>query len=411
MRIESVKAFLLSCPLPEPLVLPYYGGERTILKRDAMLIRVESHNGLVGYAPGPAHEQALREIEQTIAPFLQGRELRDPDALRILFQLQPGLAPSLLKTYAAVEIALCDLTAKALGVPLADLLGGRLRDNIRVYASAGMYQPPQGYAEEAAGLADLGFTAYKFRPGLGPDEDLEILRHIRDTAGPDLELMADAHTWTRMGDRSYSEETVHRLAREMGAMQLAWLEEPLNPHHHAALARLREAGHVPIASGEHEPGEAGFGDLIATGAADIVQADLVCQGGYTLLRRLFGAVESAGLCFAFHSWGTALEVIAAAHIGVCWPENVVPWLEVPCYRTDGQPGMYPFPLAREILREPLQIARGALRLDLSQPGLGVDIDESVVARYPWIPGPWSFFRFDSPAETHAVTGDHSVRWA
>jgi hypothetical protein len=71
--------------------------------------------------------------------------------------------------------------------------------------------------------------------------------------------------------------------------------------------------------------------------------------------------------------------------------------------------MYPFPIADEILKEPLEIANGRLAVP-EKPGLGVDIDERVVDKYPFIPGPWSFFRIDSPPETIAVTGDHSVKW-
>ena len=68
MKIRSVEAFLLSAPLPEPLVLPYHGGERTIVKRDAMLICVEGNHGFRGYGPGPAHEDALAAIRGFIAP-------------------------------------------------------------------------------------------------------------------------------------------------------------------------------------------------------------------------------------------------------------------------------------------------------------------------------------------------------
>ena len=111
----------------------------------------------------------------------------------------------------------------------------------------------------------------------------------------------------------------------------------------------------------------------------------------------------------FHSWGTTLEVLAAAHLGICWPADVVEWLEYPCHSNNGRPGMYPFPLADEILREPLAIERGDLIVPRG-PGLGVEIDERVIEKYPFIPGPWSFFKIDSPPETVAVTGDHSVKW-
>ena len=64
-----------------------------------------------------------------------------------------------------------------------------------------------------------------------------------------------------------------------------------------------------------------------------MQMDVVCQGGYPIARRLMPEIASAGLKFAFHSWGTALEVVAAAQLGICWPETVVEWLEYPCYST------------------------------------------------------------------------------
>lgn len=137
--------------------------------------------------------------------------------------------------------------------------------------------------------------------------------------------------------------------------------------------------------------------------------DVCCQGGFAQGRRVFEQVRAAGLKFAFHSWGTTLEVLAAAHLGICWGPEVVEWLEYPCYANAGRPGMYPFPLADEILRDPLAIERGDLVVP-NGPGLGVEIDERVIEKYPFIPGPWSFFRIDSPAETVAVTGDHSVKW-
>jgi L-alanine-DL-glutamate epimerase-like enolase superfamily enzyme len=101
--------------------------------------------------------------------------------------------------------------------------------------------------------------------------------------------------------------------------------------------------------------------------------------------------------------------MAAAHLGICWPQMIAEWLEYPCYSSPGRAGMYPFPLAAEILTEPLPIERGDLVVPRT-PGLGVTVDESVVERYPWIPGPWSYFRIDSPAENRAVTSDHSIQW-
>src|SRR5205085_11505675 len=109
MKISSVRSYLLSYPFAEPIRLPFYGGERTILKRDAMFIRVEADNGLVGYAPGPASEQARHVVEHTIGPFLVDRTVADPDALRVQFLEGPGAHPEIAKLYCCAEIALYDL--------------------------------------------------------------------------------------------------------------------------------------------------------------------------------------------------------------------------------------------------------------------------------------------------------------
>lgn len=410
MKIRSVQSFLLSYPFDEPLRLQYFGGERTILKRDAMLIRVESDNGLVGYAPGQGSERARSVVENTIAPFLLDRNLADCDALRVLFLQQAGNDIFSIRMYGAVEIALFDLLGKAQGVPVSELIGGRVRDHIRLYGSAGMYMPPEKYAEEAAAVAELGFRAYKMRPGRGPEEDVEAVRRMREATGPSFDLMVDAHTWWRMGDRSYSYDDVLRIAEQMAEYDIAWLEEPMPPSDHEAYRRLREEALVPLASGEHEPDEPGHLDLILTGSVDYVQMDLVCQGGYTASRRLMPEIAKAGLKFAFHSWGTALEVIAAAHLGVCWPDTVAEWLEYPCYSTVSRPFMYSFPIAADILKEPLEIDHGDLIVPRS-PGLGVSVDESVISKYPWIPGPWSSFTIDSPRGIWSVSGDHTMQWS
>ena len=414
MRIQRVDAFLLSYPLPEPIHLNYFGGSRVILKRDAMLIRVETDNGVIGFAPGQASESAHACILQKIAPFLKGRTLADPDALRVQFLSAASNDPAFLKVYATVEIALYDALGKSRGLPVSELLGGRVRDKIRLYGSGGMYMPPEGYAREIRAVADQGFKAYKMRPGMGPDADLETIRQMREAAGPDMDIMVDAHTWWRMGNRSYDMETIARLAEQMAEYDIYWLEEPVMPDDHDKLRQLKEWDIVPIASGEHESGDEGYMDLISRQCVDFVQMDIVCQGGYAAAKRLFPEIQKNQQRFAFHSWGTELEVIAAAHVGICWPESVVEWLEYPCHRyeRDGsivRDGMYPFDLAADILKTRPVIEDGEMTVP-SGPGLGVEVDESVITRYPWIPGPWSRFTLIDPPGSFAVTADHTQKW-
>ncbi len=393
----------MSFQMPEPVRLRFWGGERTILKRDAMLIRITTDTGLKGYAPGPAHERADREIRQIIGPFLIGKAPRNWQKFRFSADRE------VIKTYRAVEIALFDLVARYEGCTLSDLLGGRKRDRIKLYGSAGMYMEPEEYAEEARAVIDMGFPAYKMRPGIGPEKDLKAVALMREAVGPDAGLMIDGHTWWRMGDKNYSFETIAKLARDMKDYNPLWLEEPLPPDDHAAYREFRARSDVKLASGEHEPDDSGFHDLINSQAVDYVQMDILCQGGIPTARRIFEGVRKQGLRFAFHSWGTILEVLTAAQLGVCWPENVVEWLEYPCYSHRERPVMYPFPLADEILSERPEIENGYLVLS-DGPGMGIEINENVIEKYPFIPGPWSIFKLNSPPETVAVTGDHSVKW-
>ena len=377
MKITAVEAYLLSFPISEPLVSGKSTPVKsTFAKRDALLVRISTDAGLFGYAPAPPFKHSKQMIDCLVAPFLIGRTLGDPDALRILFQQGAGADPEVSRIYSSVEIALYDAVGKERNLPVSEMIGGRVRDRIRLYASATMNPPVGGYPAEAARARYLGFGAYKMRLGGGPDEDLTAVRQTREAVGPDLDLMVDARAWWRSPHPGYSPAAVERLARQLGEYQIAWLEEPLPPADHAAYSHLKQLDLVPLASGAHEPNELRYLDLIETGAVDYVQMNVVRQGGYATARRMFPDVTRAGLNFSLQTRGTFLDVIAAGHLGVCWPENVVGWLEYPC-----DPPSVTLPA--EILKHPLRIEHGDLIVP-SGPGLGVEIDESVIWRYPWM---------------------------
>ena len=393
----------MSYAMPDKVELPFWGGVRTILKRDAMLIKVTADNGLVGYAPGPAFSRAYDEISTVIKNFLLGK---DPLKWRTFKFLDN---PEVVKTYYAVEVALLDLVGKFEGCSISELMGGRVRSTIKLYGSGGMYMPPEKYAEEAAAIQQMGFPAYKMRPGMGPETDLRTVELMRKATGPQMGIMVDAHTWWRMGNKSYKPQVIRELARSMKVYNPYWLEEPFLPEDHQAYKKLKDDGFVPVATGEHEQEFEGFEDLAKLNATDFLQMDVCCQGGFEMGLKVFDLAAANNMKFAFHSWGTTLEVLAAAQLGVCRDESVVEWLEYPCYSTPTRAGMYPFPLSDEILKDPLEIKNGYLKLP-TEHGLGIEVNESVIHKYPFIPGPWSFFHQDSPKETIAVTGDHSVKW-
>ncbi|MGE5645333.1 MAG: mandelate racemase/muconate lactonizing enzyme family protein [Acidobacteriota bacterium] len=373
MKLTRVSSFLLSYPLPEPVVLP----EEVISKRDAMLIRVEADNGLVGYAPGEPTERAALAVEETVAPFLEGRILADPDALRVLFLHGPGSDSYLARVYSMVEIGLLDVIGKALDVPVSELLGGRVRERVRLYGSSAASGAPERAAEEAAALADMGFTAYRMRLGRGPANDARDFEFIRRTAAADFDLMADARAWQ-------SSDAVAEAARALAEQRALWVEEPLASGDPEACSRLKRETGVSLAAGAHEASDDALVALLQSRAVDYVQMDIARQGGYPAARLVLTETAREGLRFAFRTGGTALDLVAAAHVAVCWPEMVAEWLEFPCYSGIARPGMYPFPLFEDILAEPLEIEAGDLAVP-RKPGLGVEVNEAVIERYGWIP--------------------------
>lgn len=333
MKIRSVHAYLMSEPACEA-----HG------RRDAMLIMVDSEEGLRGYGPGPATLTARMAVESMIAPFLEGRMLSDPDALRILFHQQPGVTREVSRIYDAVEMALYDLTARGFGVALCDLLGGPVRDEVRLYTL--------------------------MTPGGDPETSVEMARQFRETRGPDAELMLDGRGWW-----GATEQTIHRAARALTAHQVTWLQDAFPPADHAGWSRLDALDAVPLAGGQFETEGRGIDDLLARRCVDIVQCELVHQGGFHTGRPLLASVARSGLRFAFVNGGTALDALAAAHLAVCWPETVVPYLERPLGGA----------LAEGILAEKLMIHEGVLELDTSRPGLGIEVNLGALERFPWVP--------------------------
>ena len=145
MNIQSVEPHLLSCPLPEPVIYEFYGGRRTIFKRDAMVVCVRGERGMVGYAPAAASLETASIIANEVAPLLVENDFCDPAHLVSLAASKLGSRA--LAALGAVEVALYDLWGKAEGCSVTDFFGGRKQETICCYGSAGMYQSAESYAQ------------------------------------------------------------------------------------------------------------------------------------------------------------------------------------------------------------------------------------------------------------------------
>ena len=135
---------------------------------------------------------------------------------------------------------------------------------------------------------------------------------------------------------------------------------------------------------------------------DVPSYAKACGVDEDLLRRTARRIGAAGSVSVYEDLGMQMSVHST--LG-SYLQRLI-WLTTGNF---GRKGMYPFPLADEILKTPLDIQNGILSVPKG-PGLGIEVNEDVIRKYPWIPGPWAFFKIHSPPETIAVTGDHSVKW-
>jgi L-alanine-DL-glutamate epimerase-like enolase superfamily enzyme len=255
---------------------------------------------------------------------------------------------------------------------------------------------PEGYAKQAAVLDDLGFMGYKYRPGIGPAGDRETVTAI-DEAVYEIEIMIDAHTWWKLTE-TYDRETVTDVIRHAGDHDVYWVEEPVEPDDYAGYVELTENTDVRLAGGESEESVQGLIDLAETDAVSFLQGDVRHHDGFTgcwtAIQHCAGRPD---VQFVPHNFGTWLGLIANAHLIAAAPECDL--VEYPVFEDDPaldheiDPGMYPFPLAFDLLSDGIDLDDGVLTVP-DGPGLGVDVNMDVVNDYPHIEGPWTEFHYE-----------------
>jgi L-lyxonate dehydratase len=275
-----------------------------------------------------------------------------------------GRSGAVIAAISAIDIACHDLIGKTLGVPVYDLLGGRTKPRIPVYASR-LYalEDLDELAEEARTWKRLGFTTMKQRFGFGPRDgvagmkrNVELIHCVRDVIGDEIELAADAY----MGwDVDYALAMVKRLE----PFDLKWIEEPLMPHDLAGYARLRTASSIRIAAGEHEYTRYGFANLIDSGAIDFLQPDISRMGGFTEARRVWALAAARDLPVIPHS-------NEAHHLHMVMSQMGSPMAE---YFPNVEPDTGNELFWKLFVGDPEAVQGG---VDLSdRPGLGIEINE------------------------------------
>lgn len=299
---------------------------------DAMcVVEVETDDGLVGTGWCEDYARATSVIvEQHLSRLLVGADPRDRSRLwdqMFRSTLPYGRKGPALFAVSAVDIALWDLAGKHFGQPVFQLLGGRARAEIPVYASHLHFTNEDEFVREAAEYVRRGFKAMKMRFLHGPADGAEGLRAnvalvemLRSAVGDGIDIMADAY----MG---WDLEYALRMCRALAGYDMKWVEEPLLPDQLRDYAALRRESPVPIAAGEHETTRYGFAQIIEAEALDVIQFDIGRVGGFSEARKVCALAQAAGLPVYTHAYGLPTLHLATSDAAV----GMVEYFPVPVW--------------------------------------------------------------------------------
>ncbi len=352
-------------------------------RRNWLFVKVLTDEGVHGWGEATLerHERAVEGGIGTLAAALVGR---DPTEIEKNWQImyrhffwRGGVVMG--SAMSGIDQALWDITGKVYGQPVYKLLGGAVRDRVRAYG----HWHDIRHGRDALDLT-AGFSAYKtggwdvgvssFHEKDVPDILHEKIRGMREELGPDVDIMIDNHGRSR--------PTV--AIRQIEAVQefnILFFEEPTPPENMDALAQVRSAGpRTDLAAGERLFFRSGFKEIINRRLVDVIQPDVCHAGGVSELRRLAAMAETEHIKFAPHDPAGPLSVAASLHVCAAAPNFLI--LET----------ARDMPWHDRVQKQPLVIKDGYFELPTA-PGLGVDLDEEVIASRPYRepeygPGSW-----------------------
>jgi L-alanine-DL-glutamate epimerase-like enolase superfamily enzyme len=358
--------------------------------RTWLFVRVDTDEGISGWGEatnsGAGSNTLIKTAIDLITPDLVGEDPADIERLwhkmfrRFSYLGSRGLPTAMT---AGIDIALWDIKGKATNRPIYDLLGGRFRNEVRLYANSWFEacETPDDYAKAARErvlpekhtalkldpFREMTATHHMFSDGqISPDGEQEgynIVTAIREVVGPKHEILIDAHG-------HFNVPTAIRLANNLYEQSnIAWFEEPVTADDIPGCAEVRAATDIPIAAGESIFTRFDFRDLALARAVDIFQPDLAICGGITEAMRI-GAIASAfQIRLAPHLWGGALMFAAGLHVSAASPAAHI--IE---YSLGANPMLF------ELSQEPAVSVDGMVEIP-DRPGLGVTINEDFVKRY------------------------------
>ena len=359
MRIAGIEVRRYAFPLDPPFRAAWDPIPRESV--EASLVIVRSDEGPSGYASGDRLPDAAL-LEHLLVGL-------DPLRTEVVRELCETVDFHGARPWTA-EVAVWDLAARALEVPLWRLLGGR-SERLLAYASSGEPVDPEERARRVVALRDGGVTAVKLRFHQADwRRDVELVERVRDAVGTDVELMVDANQgWRMAGDRAarWDVATASQCAQALEPLNVYWLEEPLRTDDVEGYATLRRRTSLRIAAGEMVRGAFEARDLIVRGGVDVIQPDAVLAGGLGGCRRIAALADLCGRWFTPHTWSNGLGLVANLHLALA--VSTCPYVEVPL----DPPAWTPARRDR-LLPAPLEIAPDGTIAPPPGPGLGVSPD-------------------------------------
>lgn len=369
MKIRSIRTHIMGIPQAQ-------GGPPG--RRNWIFVRVLTDDDIegVGEATTEWYEHAVVSfIEHSLAPLLIGSDAtriqRAWQTIRRGLHWRGGVVES--SAMSAIDMALWDIAGKSCGKPVHQLLGGAVRDRVRIYARADLGLGSD--TEELLAARAEGFSAFKTGPGnyTKPfDEDRQVqcavnaIRELREVAGDDFDVMIDCAAL-------FSLPAAYRLIEQLREYRLLFIEEPVTGDIPRSLRRLTDC--FPgerIAFGERITTRWGFRECLELGAVSVVQPDIAHCGGITELLRIASMAEVNEIAVAPHNPYGPVALAANLHACAVIQNHLIlehcrhrPWLD-------------------DVQVFGPRVTRGCIELN-DRPGLGVGLDWSYVERHPYIP--------------------------
>jgi D-galactarolactone cycloisomerase len=342
--------------------------------RDALLIKISTDSGLVGWGETADVGGTHGIIEEHLKTVLLGK---NPLEHRPLWRAMWGANFGDGRAVAGCDLALHDLRGKALGLSIADMYGGRQRDKVMGYAAAMNYtvgvRPEDQHPAEAAALAKQGFLAMKIRTGRdGFKRDLAVIRKIREAVGPDVRLLTD-------GNGAFTLPQAVKFGKELEKLDFYCFEEPLpQSPGYAGYDELTRSLDIAISGGEVLDSRATARELIVKRAFDIIQPDVSLCGGIAEALFIAEMARLFGIQAIPHCYAGAIVIAATLQVNSLLPQHFQGFAggDEPMLEFD----VYENPFRDEIVTKTFQLKNGYFEVPTG-PGLGIEINEEAVRKY------------------------------